>query len=56
MFVVQWSVGLLIDAFKRLGSAEPQAFQLALGVFFVCCLASYAYFVKHKSDPWPDSR
>lgn len=55
VFVVQWSVGLLIDAFKRLGWVEPQAFQMAVGVFFVCCVLSYGYFLKHKSDPWPDN-
>jgi len=56
VFVVQWGVGLLIDAFKRWGAVEPQAFQLAVGVFFACCVLSYLYFLKHKSDPWPDHR
>ena len=56
VFVVQWGVGLLIDAFKRWGAIEPQAFQLAVGVFFACCVLSYLYFLKHKSDPWPDHR
>ena len=55
VFVVQWSVGLLIDAFKSMGWAEPMAFQGAMGVFFVCCLLSYGYFLRHKSDPWPDN-
>lgn len=50
VFVVQWSTGLLIDGFKVQGIAEPAAFQCAMAVFFVCCLASYGYFLKHKSD------
>ena len=55
VFVVQWSVGLLIDAFKKAGWAEPMAFQMAVGVFFTCCVLSYFYFLRHKSDPWPDN-
>ncbi len=55
VFVVQWCVGLLIDAFKRSGWSEPMAFQLSVGVFFVCSVLSYGYFLKHKSDPWPDN-
>jgi MFS family permease len=50
VFIVQWSMGLLIDGFKAQGIAEPQAFQCAMAVFFACCLASYGYFLKHKSD------
>lgn len=50
VFVVQWGVGLLIDGFKGSGLSEPQSFQAAMAVFLVCCLASYAYFLKHKSD------
>jgi hypothetical protein len=50
VFVVQWSMGLMIDGFKAQGIAEPQAFQCAMAVFFACCLASYGYFLKHKSD------
>jgi Mg2+ and Co2+ transporter CorA len=47
---VQWGMGLMIDGFKSLGMAEAQAFQSALTIFFMCCLASYAYFWKHRSD------
>jgi MFS family permease len=50
VFVVQWGMGLMIDGFKSTGMAETQAFQSAMTVFFMCCLASYAYFLKHKSD------
>ena len=50
VFVVQWGMGLMIDGFKGEGFQEPQAFQCAMAVFFTCCLASYGYFIKHKSD------
>jgi MFS family permease len=50
VFVVQWGMGLMIDGFKAAGFQEPQAFQCAMGVFFVCCLAAYGYFVKCKSN------
>ncbi len=45
VFVVQWGIGLLIDGFKALGWQEVVAFQGAFGVFLVCCIASYGYFV-----------
>jgi MFS family permease len=50
VFMVQWGMGLMIDGFKAEGVQEPQAFQSAMAVFFACCVASYAYFLKHKSD------
>ena len=50
VFVVQWGVGLMIDGFKGAGLTELQAFQAAMAVFLVTCVASYAYFLKHKSD------
>jgi hypothetical protein len=45
VFVVQWGIGLLIDGFKALGWPEVAAFQGAFGVFLLCNVASYAYFV-----------
>jgi hypothetical protein len=46
VFVVQWSIGLMIDALGFLGLARPVAFQLAMGVFLACCLVSYGYFLR----------
>ena len=45
VFVVQWGIGLMIDGFKSLGWAEVAAFQGAFGIFLLCNVASYAYFV-----------
>ena len=48
VFVVQWGVGLLIDGFKFLGLAEIAAFQSAMAIFLLCCVASYAFFLTAK--------
>lgn len=45
VFVMQWGIGLLIDGFKMLGWQEVAAYQGAFGVFLICCVASYAFFV-----------
>ncbi|MDE2616010.1 MAG: MFS transporter [Burkholderiales bacterium] len=48
VFVVQWGIGLLIDAFVAQGWAQAQAFQGALGVFLLLNLLSYLYFLMAK--------
>ena len=53
VFVVQWGIGLLIDAFAALGLAQVASFQTAMGVFLCCCIASYGYFISVKADNWP---
>ena len=45
VFAVQWGVGLCIDALRRAGLPELHAFQLTMGLFLVCCIASYLYFL-----------
>jgi maltodextrin utilization protein YvdJ len=50
VFVVQWGIGLLIDAFKALGMSDIDSFQAAMGVFLCCCIASYAWFIRGKAD------
>ena len=44
VFVLQWSLGLLIDFFKYLGYAEPRAFQGAFVAYLLCVIGSYVYF------------
>ena len=46
VFVVQWSIGLMIDGLGALGLARQSAFQLAMGVFLACCMASYVYYLR----------
>lgn len=48
VFVVQWGIGLLIDAFAAQGWAQAQAFQGALAVFLLLNLLSYLYFLMAK--------
>ena len=49
VFVIQWGIGLLIDGFKAAGLSEVGAFQVAFGVFLVCCMAAYGHFLTAKS-------
>ena len=49
VFVVQWGMGLAIDGLKALGLEEIAAFQWSMGLFLVCCMASYFYFLAAKS-------
>jgi MFS family permease len=53
VFVLQWGIGLLIDAFLAMGLGRVTSFQAALGVFLCCCIASYAFFHGAKADPAP---
>lgn len=54
VFVVQWGVGLLIDAAKRLGLSDVAAFQCGMTAFLLCCMASYAWFLVTKPhNPQP---
>jgi len=46
VFVVQWGIGLLVDGLVGLGMAKAQSFQSAMAIFLVCCVASYAYFLR----------
>lgn len=55
VFVMQWGIGLLIDAFQAMGLDRVTSFQAALGVFLCCCIASYAFFHGAKADPTPDN-
>ena len=50
IFVVQWGFGLLVDAFKGQGLDEVLAYQSALTVFALCCVAAYVRFLKRQSD------
>lgn len=49
IFVVQWGLGLLIDALQAFGLSERASFQTSMGLFLLCCLASYVHFLATKS-------
>ncbi|EGI77910.1 MFS transporter [Hylemonella gracilis] len=46
VFVVQWGIGLMIDALRGLDWGVAQAYQGALGVVLACNLLSYVWFLK----------
>jgi MFS family permease len=50
VFVMQWGIGLLIDAFAAMGLAPVASFQSAMAVFLCCCIASHGYFLSVKAD------
>jgi predicted MFS family arabinose efflux permease len=45
VFVMQWAIGLLVDAFRVGGASEVDAFRAAFAVFLGCSLLAYAYFM-----------
>ena len=53
VFIVQWGIGLLVDAFGGLGLGTVDAFRASLGVFLVCCVAAYLWFLKGNRDNRP---
>jgi predicted MFS family arabinose efflux permease len=48
VFSVQRGVGLLIDGFRGTGVSEVVAYQSALGVYGLCCVGAYLYFLTAK--------
>ncbi len=55
IFVMQWGFGLLIDAFRAAGLSDAGSFQATMGVYLCCCIASYVYFLRVKTDPSADN-
>jgi predicted MFS family arabinose efflux permease len=49
IFVVQWGIGLAVDAFASLGWSVVQAFQGAMAVFLVLSVISYGYFLSVRA-------
>jgi hypothetical protein len=45
VFVVQWGIGLLVDAFRGAGWTEVDAFRGAFGVFLATSVLSYGWFL-----------
>ena len=45
VFVVQWGIGLAVDALGALGLGTVPAFQAAMGLFLLCNAAAYAWFL-----------
>lgn len=50
VFVVQWGIGLLIDAFAAAGVSSANAFRAAMTVFLACSVEAYGYFLLANRD------
>jgi MFS family permease len=50
VFVMQWGIGLLIDAFRVAGLGEVASFRGAMTVFLACSVMSYVYFLLAKDN------
>lgn len=48
IFVVQWGIGLLVDAGLGVGLDKPAAYQAALACFGLCSVLSWVYFLLKK--------
>jgi predicted MFS family arabinose efflux permease len=51
VFVVQWGIGLAIDAFIARGFAEVDAYRAAFAGFGACCAMAYLWFLRHPDAP-----
>jgi MFS family permease len=51
IFVVQWGIGLLVDAFSAAGWDTVSSFRGAMAVFLVTCLFGYGWFLFAKVPP-----
>ena len=45
VFVVQWGIGLAIDAFLAAGLSTVGAYRAAMSVFLACCVAGWGWFL-----------
>lgn len=45
VFVVQWGIGLAVDAFANRGLSTVESFQAAMAVYLVCNACAYAWFL-----------
>ena len=45
VFVVQWGIGLLVDAFAAYGATPVQAFRWTMALYLVCNAGAYAWFM-----------
>lgn len=45
VFVVQWGIGLAVDAFAAAGMGTVSSFQAAMGLFLACNAGAYAWFL-----------
>lgn len=56
VFVVQWGIGLLVDAFGAAGLDVVWSFRAAMAVFLACSCAAYGWFLLGTRDNVADPR
>jgi predicted MFS family arabinose efflux permease len=49
VFAIQWGIGLALDGFKLMGLTQIQALQSAMGIFLLCSIISYGFFLAARS-------
>lgn len=50
VFIIQWGIGALVDAFGAIGWDATASFRAAMGVFLACSIASWAWFLLAKDN------
>ncbi len=50
VFVIQWGIGLLVDAGQAMGWDATAAFRGAMGAFLACCVVGYGHFMLAKDN------
>ncbi|RYF42619.1 MAG: MFS transporter [Comamonadaceae bacterium] len=53
VFMMQWGIGLAVDAFGAAGLDVVASFRAAMALFLACGIASYLYFLAAKSHNQP---
>ena len=49
-FIMQWSIGLIIDLSQFFGKGEIQSFQISFFVYLIICIFSYLYFLLNNRN------
>ena len=50
IFVVQWGIGLGVDAVRSLGGSVQEAYQVTFGVLGLCSVLSWLFFLGFQAD------
>ena len=50
IFVVQWGIGLGVDAVRSLGGSVQEAYQVTFGVLGLCSVLSWLFFLGFRAD------
>ena len=51
VFVLQWGIGVAVDAFSAVGLTQLGSFRAALGLYLVCNLGAWLWFVRPAGRP-----